>query len=114
MRRRTFTLIEIMIVVAIIGLLAAIAIPQFMKYRRDAAKNACISNLRQIDTAKQVWAMLYNKDTGDTPTWSDLLTGDIANTYLKSSPVCRVGGTYSLNPVSTTSSCSISDHVLYH
>jgi type IV pilus assembly protein PilA len=80
MKQQAFTLIEIMIVVAIIGLLAAIAIPQFLKYSRDAGRSACIANLNQLDTAKQTWAMLSNKTPTDTPLWSDLITGD-SNTY---------------------------------
>ena len=58
-----FTLVEIMIVVAIIGLLAAIAIPNFVRARTTSQMNACINNLRQIDGAKQQWA-LENKVTG--------------------------------------------------
>src|SRR5271165_4053436 len=50
-----FTLVEIMIVVAIIGLLAAIAIPNFVRARTSTQTNACINNLRQIDGAKQEW-----------------------------------------------------------
>src|SRR5579859_5427163 len=52
-----FTLVEIMIVVAIIGLLAAIAIPNFARARTTSQQNACINNLRQIDGAKQTWAL---------------------------------------------------------
>ena len=56
-KKAGFTLVEIMIVVAIIGLLAAIAIPNFVRARTTAQMNACINNLRQIDSAKQQWAL---------------------------------------------------------
>ena len=58
--KKGFTLVEIMIVVAIIGLLAAIAIPNFVKARETAQQNACINNLRQISAAKQQWALENN------------------------------------------------------
>src|SRR3984885_368175 len=56
-RNGGFTLVEIMIVVAIIGLLATIAIPNFVRARLKAQQSACINNLRQLDGAKQTWAL---------------------------------------------------------
>src|SRR5207302_6509237 len=67
-----FTLVEIMIVVAIIGLLAAIAIPNFVKARTTAQQNACINNLRQLDGAKQQWALEYKQPSSATPDISDV------------------------------------------
>ena len=66
-RKSGFTLVEIMIVVAIIGLLAAIAIPNFVKARTTAQQKACINNLRQIDGAKEQWALENKKTQADTP-----------------------------------------------
>src|SRR5437899_11608609 len=79
-----FTLVEIMIVVAIIGLLAAIAIPNFVRARTTAQMNACINNLRQIDSAKQQWALETRQATNALP-----LVSDIAP-YLRSTSVANV------------------------
>lgn len=97
-----FTLVEIMIVVAIIGLLAAIAIPNFVRARTTAQKNACINNLRQVDGAKEQWALENKKVTGDTVGNSDITP------YLKGStmPNCPSSGSYTPNAVGTTPSCS--------
>src|SRR5512141_1691517 len=89
-----FTLVEIMIVVAIIGLLAAIAIPNFVKARAASQKNACIANMKQIDGAKATWALENKKVNTDSPTDGDLF-GDTL--YIRAKPECPGGGTYALN-----------------
>lgn len=61
-----------MIVVAIIGLLAAIALPNFISNRQKGQTKLCIDNLRQIDGAKQEWALENNADPGSTPNVSDV------------------------------------------
>src|SRR5204862_94685 len=80
-----FTLVEIMIVVAIIGLLAAIAIPNFVKARESAQLNSIINNLRIIEGAKDQWALENKKGTGDLPTWAVSPAGILE--YLKGGTV---------------------------
>ena len=72
MNKKGFTLVEIMIVVAIIGLLAAIAIPNFVNARQKAMQNACIANLKQIQGAVQVWAIDNSQASDAQPVRADL------------------------------------------
>jgi hypothetical protein len=94
--------------IPIIGLLAAIAIPNFIQARNVAMKNACINNLRQIDAAKQQWALENKKQSSDIPTDTEL------SAYMgqRGFPVCPAGGHYTINTVSEKPSCSIPGHQL--
>ena len=92
----------------LIGMLAAIAIPNFVKARTTAQMNACINNLRQIDGAKQQWMLDNKKENTDTPAQSDIIR------YMKVGrmPTCPAGGVYTIQTVGEAPTCSIPSHQL--
>ncbi len=119
-----FTLVEIMIVVLIIGILLAIAIPNFIRARESSRAKACQANLKQVDSAVQQWMMDNKMST--FPTQTQAAVGDatfgtapsgsgvpanaqpLVSTYIRAEPACPEGGLYSTGDGSTTSvSCSL-------
>ena len=102
LKKKGFTLVEIMIVVAIIAVLAAVAIPNFVKYRKTSQMNACISNLKQIQTAVEQARMNGKANPG----WDDIVGSDL---YIKVTPHCPAGGSYSL-PANETANPTCVSH----
>jgi len=106
--KRAFTLVEIMIVVLIIGILLAIAVPNFMKARDNSRAKSCMENLRQISGAKEQAAMDLKLQDTDTPTQAQL-----SPSYIKSWPSCPAGGTYAINDMSTNPTCTVTTPIAH-
>lgn len=101
--RKGFTLVEIMIVVLIIGILLAIAVPNWFRAREHSRARECVMTLRQIDAAKEFMAQEMNLPNG-----AACVMGDLWPTYIKRStpPVCMAGGVYTVNVIGTNPTCS--------
>ncbi len=101
--KKGFTLVEIMIVVAIIAILAAVAIPNFVKYRRNSQASACVSNLKQIQGAIEQARMAGKTDYAATDLFGE-------KGYIKGGePTCPAGGTYTYLQLDDTAdpTCSL-------
>lgn len=106
-KRQGFTLVEIMIVVLIIGILLAIAVPNFIKARETSRTKTCIANLRQYESAKEQYIMENNLASTVVPT-----NANLSPDYMKSVPTCPSGGTYTVGAGNANPTCSIAGHVL--
>lgn len=91
--------------VVVTAMLAAIAIPNFIKARKQAFNNACQINLQTIQDAKEAWAQDNGKSDDSVPQAADLLSG--SKTYLQKMPQCLEGGTYTFNAVRENPTCSL-------
>ena len=118
-KKAGFTLVEIMIVVLIIGILLAIAIPNFVSARESSRAKACAGNLKQIDSATQQYAMDKKYDatayaaappTIDTTAATGLVSAAGSTTgYLRAVPACPAAGLYKVAPTITDSPyCTLS------
>lgn len=100
MRKKAFTLVEIMIVILIIGLLLAIAVPQFISARENAQQKSCWSNQQKLEAAKHMWIMDTGQASSSGPSMADLVPA-----YLKTVPECPTHGVYVLGDGTSSVSC---------
>jgi len=104
-----FTLVEIMIVVAVVAILLSIVIPNYIKARQTGERQVCIANLKQIESAKVTYAL-------ETPSvgTSEMLMGSLVPDYIKTTPECPLAGTYSIGNFNAQPTCSNSGAPYLH
>jgi type IV pilus assembly protein PilA len=109
-----FTLIELMVVILIIGILVAIAVPVFNSAKASAQRRACQANLRTVDGATEAWMAAQQIGTPYPNNWDDLMADLTENQgYLKAIPLCPANGEYSADGGGTTSpllACTADGH----
>ena len=102
-----FTLIEIFIVILILALLIAVAMPNFIKTRNEVIYMTCLSNLRKLDDSVNRYAVSSGESFGDEVFFTDIIPG-----FLKIRPQCPAEGTYALNLIGQKPTCSVEGHEL--
>jgi prepilin-type N-terminal cleavage/methylation domain-containing protein len=102
-----YTLVELLIVVSIIGMLQAIAVPNLLRSRASVQARSCAANLVQIQAAKEQWALESRVPATAAPRPEDLYgpTG-----YVRAAPLCPCGGTYLIGNLMTAPTCGIGDN----
>jgi prepilin-type N-terminal cleavage/methylation domain-containing protein len=111
MYKKGFTLIEIFLVVAILGILIAMGVPNYLSVRGRVRQDMCINNLRQIKLAKEHWALENNKVDADTPATADLdpyIKDGTAALKCPLDPGNSFNTSYTINNVGTDPACKIS------
>ncbi len=102
-----FTLVEIMIVVAIIAIVSSVGFSNYLGIRDKAKKATCVSNLKKLDDAKAMWMLENGGSSGINIEMAELVTA-----YLRAEPVCPAGGTYEIGDIENQPVCSIAEHRL--
>lgn len=105
MRNRAFTLVEIMIVILIIGIILAVAVPQFIRAREGSHQKVCIANMRELEYAKEMFASDNKLGNGAPVTLNDLWPDYMHGIAF---PNCPGGGVYTVGAVGETPTCSLS------
>jgi len=100
-KEKGFTFIEIMLIVMIMAFILAIAVPNALRARRSSMRYTCIGNLRQLDSAKSLWATEHS----GAPSMEDLIPD-----HVRVAPECPAGGIYTLGEVGNNTTCSIEGH----
>jgi prepilin-type N-terminal cleavage/methylation domain-containing protein len=102
-RTYAYTMVEMMIVTLIIAVILSIAIPNFIRSRESSHTQICVANLKQMDAAKEQWAMDNRAEVGTT------ITGDLPTlipNYIKDTLECPSGGSYTLGLTGAYPTCS--------
>lgn len=110
-RARGFTLIEICIVVLVLGIIAAITLPNYLAARTNTQIKTCLSNMRRISDAKDLWAADTRAAPTATPTQEQLM-GTAETGYLQNWPNCPENGSYVIGNITTNPTCTVGTHVL--